>query len=200
MCLWNMDTATPVNRWPVQRTTDMKMTEDGSRFVTIGLDKCITVFNVDLESLKISEVGKIEEQGTITSLTLTRDGRHALVNVQELQELHLWDLEELTMVHKYSGQRQLTYIIRSTLGGHNESFVLSGSEGKPGKGYTLGCSKRAKFDLVSLIDNRVYIWSRDNEVLIEGLEGHENTVNCVSWCPIEPMQFVSASDDHTIRV
>ena len=49
-------------------------------------------------------------------------------------------------------------------------------------------------------DHRVYIWSRDHEALLEELEGHENTVNCVSWCPVEPMQFVSASDDHTIRV
>lgn len=128
LCLWNIDSVTPITNWPVQRTTDMKITADGRRFVTIGLDKCITVYNVD--SLRISEIGKIEESGTITSLTLSRDGKYALVNVQEVQELHLWDLDQLQMVHKYSGQRQLTYIIRSTLGGHNESFVLSGSEGK----------------------------------------------------------------------
>lgn len=175
LCLWNIDSVTPITNWPVQRTTDMKITADGRRFVTIGLDKCITVYNVD--SLRISEIGKIEESGTITSLTLSRDGKYALVNVQEVQELHLWDLDQLQMVHKYSGQRQLTYIIRSTLGGHNESFVLSGSE-----------------------DNRVYIWSRENETLLEALEGHESTVNCVSWCPVEPLQFASASDDHTIRV
>jgi WD40 repeat protein len=124
-----MDTPTPVNRWPVHRTTDMKMTPDGKRFVTIGLDKCITIYDVVGDQFLISEVGKIEEQGTITSLSLTKDGKYALVNVQEVQELHLWDLDELTMVHKYSGQRQLTYIIRSTFGGHNESFILSGSEG-----------------------------------------------------------------------
>lgn len=127
LCLWNIDSATPITNWPVQRITDMKITADGRRFVTIGFDKCITVYNVD--SLRISEIGKIEESGTITSLTLTGDGKYALVNVQEVQELHLWDLDQLQMVHKYSGQRQLTYIIRSTLGGHNESFVLSGSEG-----------------------------------------------------------------------
>lgn len=162
-------------RWPVPRTTDMKMTEDGTRLLTIGIDKCITVYNV--HQLNITEIGRIQEQGVITSLTLTKDGKYALVNIQDSQELHLWDLDELELVHKYSGQKQLTYIIRSTLGGHHESFVLSGSE-----------------------DNNVYIWSRETETLLEVLEGHENTVNCVSWCPVEPMQFVSASDDHTIRV
>lgn len=176
LCLWDLtEERKPIMRWPVPRTTDMKMTEDGKRLVTIGIDKCITVYNVD--TIHMTELGRIQETGVITSLSLTRDGQFALVNVQDCQELHLWDLNKLEIVHKYSGQKQLTYIIRSTLGGHHESFVLSGSE-----------------------DNRVYIWSRENESLLEVLEGHTNTVNCVSWCPIEPMQFVSASDDHTIRV
>ncbi|KAI8072196.1 WD40-repeat-containing domain protein [Gilbertella persicaria] len=161
LCLWNSNStaphAQPITRWPVHRTTDMKLSTDGKRFVTIGLDKTISIYEV--EGLRILETAKIQEEGVITSLTLTKDGKYALVNVQDVQELHLWDLDKQQIVHKYSGQKQITYIIRSTLGGHNESFVLSGSE-----------------------------------------EGHENTVNCVSWCPIEPMQFVSASDDHTIRV
>jgi WD40 repeat protein len=128
LCLWNIEITSPTTHWPVQRITDMKMTKDGKKFVTIGLDKSITIYDVD--STRISEIGKIEEQGTITSLTLTTDGKYALVNVQELQELHLWDLDQLQLIHKYLGQKQLTYIIRSTLGGHNESFILSGSEGK----------------------------------------------------------------------
>lgn len=127
LCLWDIDISSPIMRWPVPRTTDMKITQDGTRLLTIGIDKCITVYSVD--SLTISEVGRIQEQGVITSLTLTKDGRYALVNVQDSQELHLWDLDELQLVHKYSGQKQLAYVIRSTLGGHHDSFVLSGSEG-----------------------------------------------------------------------
>ncbi|KAI8971693.1 WD40-repeat-containing domain protein [Mycotypha africana] len=177
LCLWHCQQShvQPVTQWPVQRTTDMKITADGSRLVTIGMDKCINVY--DLEDLQLTEIARLEEEGTITSLTLTKNGRYALVNVQELQELHLWDLETRQIVHKYAGQKQLTFIIRSTLGGRNDSFVISGSE-----------------------DNRVYIWSREHETLLEELEGHENTVNCISWRPIEPIQFVSASDDQTIRV
>lgn len=127
LCLWNIEINEPVTRWQVPRTTDMKITEDGTKLLTISIDKCITVYDVD--GLSITETAKIQEQGIITSLTVTRDGRFALVNVQDIQELHLWDLTKLQLVHKYSGQKQLTYIIRSTLGGHNESFVLSGSEG-----------------------------------------------------------------------
>ena len=61
-------------------------------------------------------------------------------------------------------------------------------------------NRNIKINFFFFKDNRVYIWSRDHETLLETLEGHENTVNCVAWCPAEPMQFVSASDDHTIRV
>ncbi|RCI07299.1 hypothetical protein CU098_011715 [Rhizopus stolonifer] len=173
--LWSVENGGPLSRWPVQRTTDMKITKDGKRLVTIGLDKCITLYEVD--STKITEVGKVTEEGTITSLSITKNGEYALVNIQQLQEIHLWDLNNLKLVHKYSGQKQNEYIIRSTFGGADESFVLSGSE-----------------------DNRVYIWNREHGTLLEALEGHENTVNCVSWCPTEPIQYVSAGDDHTIRV
>lgn len=106
----------------------MKITKDGKRLVTIGLDKCITLYEVD--STKITEVGKVTEEGTITSLSITKNGEYALVNIQQLQEIHLWDLNNLKLVHKYSGQKQNEYIIRSTFGGADESFVLSGSEGK----------------------------------------------------------------------
>ncbi|CEG62983.1 hypothetical protein RMATCC62417_00203 [Rhizopus microsporus] len=175
MCLWNVDNGSPIARWPVQRTTDMKITKDGKKLVTIGLDKCITTYDVD--GLRITEVAKITEEGTITSLSITKDGKFALVNIQDVQEIHLWDLDAQRLVHTYTGQRQNEYIIRSTIGGTDESLILSGSE-----------------------DNRVYIWSRDHETLLEALEGHDNTVNCISWRPTEPMQYVSAGDDHTIRV
>ncbi|KAG1041392.1 hypothetical protein G6F25_004011 [Rhizopus arrhizus] len=173
--MWSVDDRSPIARWAVQRTTDMKMTKDGKRLITIGLDKCITIYNV--EDMKIVEVGKITEEGTITSLSITKDGKFALVNIQDIQEIHLWDLDTLELAHKYSGQKQKEYIIRSTIGGIDESLILSGSE-----------------------DNLVYIWSRDQETLLDALEGHESTVNCISWCPVEPMQYVSAGDDSTIRV
>lgn len=72
---------------------------------------------------------KISEPETITSLSVSADGRYALVNVQESQELHLWDLEEQQLVRKYTGQKQGTFVIRSTFGGDDDAFVLSGSEG-----------------------------------------------------------------------
>ncbi|KAI8138505.1 WD40-repeat-containing domain protein [Fennellomyces sp. T-0311] len=172
--LWNIDGRIQ-NRWPTNRTVDMKITPDGRRLVTISFDKCIGIY--DLDGFKLIDIGKIAEHEMITSLSITRDGRYALTNVQDSQELHLWDLEEHQLVRKYSGQKQKSFVIRSTLGGDDESFVLSGSE-----------------------DNCLYVWSREHQTLLEVLEGHTGTVNCVSWCPVGSPRFASASDDKTIRI
>lgn len=68
-------------------------------------------------------------------------------------------------------------MIRSSFGGPEETFILSGSD-----------------------DNGIYVWNRDNQTLLEVLEGHQGRVNCVSWYPGKPMMFASASDDHSIRM
>lgn len=113
----------------------------------------------------------------MTSLALSHDGRYALTNSQKPDEIHLWDLDERTLTKTYTGHQQGAFIIRSTFGGDEQSFILSGSE-----------------------DNRIYVWSREHQTVLEVLEGHEGRVNCIKWYPGQPMMFASASDDHTIRM
>jgi hypothetical protein len=71
---------------------------------------------------------ELSEEHSITSISLSDDGRYALVNVSS-EELHLWDLDARSLVNKYQGQKQKDNVIRSTFGGFNQAFVLSGSEG-----------------------------------------------------------------------
>lgn len=71
----------------------------------------------------------IQETSPLTSICLSLDGRFALVNLQTTQELHLWDLENKILAHKYVGHTHMRYVIRSCFGGINERFVVSGSEG-----------------------------------------------------------------------
>ncbi|KAG0185510.1 hypothetical protein DFQ28_009212 [Apophysomyces sp. BC1034] len=174
MYLWNIN-GRIVNRWPGKRVLDMKLSSDARRLVTVTYEKCIEVYSLDC--FRLTELCQFSESSKITSLTLSHNGRYALVNIEEPPELHLWDLDTQTLVHKYSGHQQNGLVIRSTLGGENDAFVLSGSG-----------------------DNCVYVWSYEHESILEVLQGHTATVNCVSWSPRNHMVFASASDDKTIRI
>jgi WD40 repeat protein len=94
-----------------------------------------------------------------------------------MREIHLWNLAENRIEHKYSGFKQGLYVVRCCFGGWDERFVISGSE-----------------------DNKVYIWHKENGSLIQTLEGHTRPVTSVAWSPTNPTMFASASDDHTIRM
>ncbi|KAI8341837.1 WD40-repeat-containing domain protein [Chlamydoabsidia padenii] len=174
MCLWKID-GVVLSRWSTQRILDMKITNDGSRMVTMSYEQRITIY--DIAQLQLNKIGQLQETCTMTSLSLSHDGRYALTNSQTPDEIHLWDLEKRTLTKTYTGHQQGGFIIRSTFGGDEQSFILSGSE-----------------------DNDIYVWSREHQNILEVLEGHEGRVNCINWYPGHPMMFASASDDHTIRM
>ena len=51
------------------------------------------------------------------------------------------------------------------------------------------------------LDRNVYIWHRENAILLGVLTGHgEGSVNAVAWNPTNDRMFASCSDDHSIRI
>ncbi|KAI5075350.1 hypothetical protein GOP47_0009924 [Adiantum capillus-veneris] len=174
-CIYNWDIeGKELDSWKgirVPRINDLTITADGNHMISI-CEKDIRIFNLETKGERV-----INEDQSITSLSVSKDGRYLLVNLVS-QEIHLWDMmDSAKLLFKYSGHRQTRYVIRSCFGGFNQAFVVSGSE-----------------------DSQVYIWHRGNGEILEVLPGHSGTVNCVSWNPVNPYMFASASDDHTIRI
>jgi hypothetical protein len=65
----------------------------------------------------------------LTSVSVTRDSRYMLINRSD-NEVQLLDIASAEVVQRFVGQKQGNFVIRSTLGGAAENFVVSGSEGK----------------------------------------------------------------------
>jgi len=168
--LWNIN-GTILRSYPSSRVTDLAISKDGTRLVTLSYEKKIRIFHVETGE----EISSIQETDYITSLCLSSDSKYALINLRSIQEIHLWDIEEKRIVQKYSGQKQGRFVIRSCFGGLNQTFIASGSE-----------------------DFNVYIWNRKKGCLISSLSGHTASVNSVAWHPTRNL-LVSASDDNTIR-
>jgi len=168
--LWNVD-GKIILQYPCSRVTDLAVSSNGTRLITINYEKKITIYNFETAE----EISTLQEIDYITSMCLSNDSNFVLLNLRDVQEIHLWDLEKKQIVHRYMGQKQGRFVIRSCFGGLNQTFIVSGSE-----------------------DCKIYIWNRDKECLIDTLVGHTASVNSVAWHPTRNL-LVSASDDYTIK-
>ena len=177
-----------IRRGPSPRIYDLKITADGTKIVAVCTKQTLHVYDfLDWKNHKEYNMGS-----GLTGVFVSKDSRHAIVNTAA-REVVMVDVEAGRVVQRYFGQVQDHWVIRGCLGGTDEGFVVSGSEGEYSwLGY-------GKFVLTSL-DSNVYVWQKDTGQLVETLEGHDGPVNCVAWNPVNPYIFASAGDDRTIRM
>ncbi|GAA0185707.1 hypothetical protein LIER_33858 [Lithospermum erythrorhizon] len=171
--MWDLE-GNELESWKGRRTiktSDLGITGDGKQIVTFCKENVISLVEWGTKTERL-----IEENQIIVHFALSRDSKYLLVSLMN-QEIHLWDIDKNVLVAKYKGHKRSRFIVRSCLGGFEQSFVASGSE-----------------------DSQVYIWHRASGDLIGTLAGHSGSVNCVSWNPANPHMLASASDDHTIRI
>ncbi|OZJ03149.1 hypothetical protein BZG36_03888 [Bifiguratus adelaidae] len=167
-------TGTILQKWTCHEPTDLVVWPDSSKFI-VALAHCM-LSCFDLETLSSEPLWSVTEDGLVTCLNLSRDGRYMLISLIS-GPIHLWDLEIRAVIRRYTGHQQDRMVIRSCLGGIDEKFVASGST-----------------------DGKVYIWHRYLEQLVHVLEGHKEMVNSVAWHPTHPHMLASASDDRTVRI
>ncbi|MCP9266345.1 hypothetical protein DINM_021878 [Dirofilaria immitis] len=122
-----------------------------------------------------SEVTLIEELSQISTFVVDKSERRILIDTK-LHGLRLWDLRTRTLIRAFVGAPHQDFIIHSTFGGPDQSYIATGST-----------------------DECIYVWKQSSEELIAKLAGHTARVNAVAWNPRLP-QLVSCSDDCTIRI
>ncbi|KAI4304549.1 hypothetical protein MLD38_040043 [Melastoma candidum] len=172
--LWDCQ-GTEIKAWRGMRMPkiiDLAVTPDGENLISVLSDKDIRILSLMTNFERV-----ISEEHPITSLSISRDSKYFIVNLNS-QEIHLWDvIGSLKKPMRYVGHKQHKYVIRSCFGGVDCRFIASGSE-----------------------SSEVYMWNRQSGEPIEVLSGHKMTVNSVSWNPLRPQMLASASDDQTIRI
>ncbi|PFH35630.1 WD domain, G-beta repeat-containing protein [Besnoitia besnoiti] len=155
------------------RVQDLAVLRDGLRIICVTQDKQLRILDtkhrVEMISIPFTEV--------IYSVCASALSNQFLIHFADARPVvRLWDVDERRSVQRYRGHKQGCYVIRSTFGGVNEAFVVSGSE-----------------------DSQVYIWHRFYGSLLFVLSGHASTVNAVAWPHHNGgLWMVSASDDHVI--
>jgi WD40 repeat protein len=110
-------------QWIGVRGLDFAISGDGK---TLYVSDKMKIRSFDLIS-KL-ETGYFEEIADVVSISLTKNSDYLLVNLK-IAEIHLWDIKQKTIAKKYFGQAQGSFVIRSAMGGVNENFVVSGSDG-----------------------------------------------------------------------
>ncbi|KAF7585800.1 hypothetical protein BBP40_010081 [Aspergillus hancockii] len=173
LCHWSMR-GHPLHIWQGDfRVQDCAITPDGRRLIAADVEEKIHVYNF----ITHEEEYCLALKSKPTSVAVSRDSRHMLVNLSEGQ-IQLIDIETTDVIRRFQGQKQGSFVIRSTFGGAGENFVVSGSE-----------------------DSKIYIWRKETGALVETLEGHiSGCVNAISWNPANPGLFASAGDDCLVRI
>lgn len=104
---------------------DCAGSQDGRRLVAADTDSNIHVF--DFQTYE--EIICFPVPSKPKSVAISRDSKHMLVSLKE-GEIQLLEMDTSTLIRRFSGQKQGEFVIRSTFGGADENFVVSGSEGE----------------------------------------------------------------------
>ncbi|KAK6211900.1 hypothetical protein LQW54_005601 [Pestalotiopsis sp. IQ-011] len=169
---WNIHGNKIMDWSPSQRVEDLTASTDGRWLVTMDDKNHIHVYNFRRRELEYS----IDLHTRLTSLEISADSRFLLVNHRN-GVAKLFDLALREHVQSYVGATGGDFLIRSTMGGANETFVISGSEG-----------------------GDIFIWHKATALLVEKLAGHQPRTNSVAWSPTNPCLLASCGDDGKISI
>lgn len=192
LCQWNLNGEIVYDWGRDHRIRDIALTPDGSRLVAIEHLTHLYVYNFITRELEYELDLKVQ----LCSIRVSDNSKHLLIHCNS-GETRMLDIDTGETIRTFvSGDKGGEFIIRSSFGGANESFVVSGSEGKI---QILDCTPALLTP--SLIEGNVVIYHRENGSVVEKLEAHKKgCCNAISWNPTNPRMFASAGDDGKVRM
>lgn len=172
ICTVDVGTWETVNWAKKHRVQDLCGSPDGSRIVAVDDHYTMHVYNAETRELEY----EMEFMARPTSVSISEDSKHLLVNKRD-GEAQLIDLDTRASAQKFLGHTGGEFLIRSSFGGANESFVMSGSE-----------------------DGNILIWHKIIGAAVERLPGHRPRCNAISWKPDDPAMLASCGDDGKVKM
>lgn len=174
LCQWNLNGQLVYDWGRTHRVQDLAVSNNGHYLVALDNETKIYVYNFVTRELEY----QLDLKYKMGSVSISQNSRQLLVNKLN-GEIRMIDLDTRQTIREFkSGEDGGHYVIRSSFGGANESFVVVGSE----EGY-------------------IYIWHKESGKLIEKLEGHrKGCCTAVSWSPVDPCMFATAGDDTKVRI
>ncbi|OAA66082.1 WD domain protein [Cordyceps fumosorosea ARSEF 2679] len=154
------------------RVQDLALSPDGRWLVALDDQNTFHVYNAKTREFIYSH----ELKARPTSVSISEDSKHMLLNKHD-GEAQLIEIETRVHKQKFLGHTGGQFLIRSSFGGANEGFVVSGSE-----------------------DGNILIWHKNTGAAVERLPGHKPRCNAVAWNPADPCMLASAGDDSKVKI
>lgn len=125
LCQWALNGELIYDWKREHRIQDLAVSPDGHRLVAADHSNHVHVYNFVTRELEY----EINLKKDLGSVSISQDSRLLLVNKTD-GEAQMLDIETRETIRTFStGKRVGKFIIRSSYGGANESFVITGSEG-----------------------------------------------------------------------
>lgn len=127
LCQWTLEGERVYSWSKKHRTEDLALSPDGRWLIAMDEKRHIHVYNFMTRALEY----EMDLEWQPTSISISQDSRYLLVNNVE-GGAQLFNIASRTPVQTYTGQKGGMFLIRSALGGADENFAVSGSEGTAG--------------------------------------------------------------------
>ncbi|ERF70966.1 hypothetical protein EPUS_06751 [Endocarpon pusillum Z07020] len=186
-CLVTVDHETPVS--------SASWAPDGLSFVTSALEKNSSICQWSLRSsdfrTSLNSCGGFRAQ----DCAISPDGQR-LVVIDSEKHLHVFNFHTFEKEYSQAFPAKLT-CVSVTKDSKNMLVNLSNGEIQLLEVET-GVLIRTFEGQAQ--DSMIYVWHKENGILIEKLKGHASCVNAIAWNPCDPGMFASAGDDRRVRI